>query len=320
MSKPKVHHYVPQFLLNGFVTGSRKQLHAFEKHAGRTFLTPINRAAAESGFNDVDLDSGAWAEDAFGVLEDDAAPVFKRIIREQRLGGLTQREREVVAIFVATQHLRTLNFRETLHGVNAHMATMFRELGMDPSKGVARFRELQPSEIPAASLRLLGLVRELAPMLLAKTWTLVENRTSQPFYVSDNPVAMENHTGGGVGLGVPGVEVSMPLSGSLMLSMLWRGYEDHARRLLRRAGWLGPLRPLLAHRLWPELIHATGFVEALDGDKPIQATADDVQRYNALRVFYANRYVYSGRDDFGLVRDMLEARPELRSGPRLEIG
>ena len=320
MSKPKVHHYVPQFLLNEFVTGSRKQLHAFDKQTARTFLTGVDRAAAESGFNDVDLDSGAWAEDAFGVLEDDAAPVFKRIVSEQRLGGLTQREREVVAIFVATQHLRTRNFREMLHGMNARMADMFRGLGLDPSEDVEGFRELHPSEIPLASLRLLGLVRELAPMLLGKTWALVENRTDQPFYVSDNPVAMENHTGGGVGLGVPGVEVSMPLSGSLMLSMLWPGYEHHARRLLRRARRLGPLRPLLAHRLWPELPDATGFVAALDGDSPTQATADDVRRYNALRVFYANRYVYSGQDDVGLVRDMLQARPELRSGPRLEIG
>lgn len=69
MSRPKVHHYVPQFLLREFVTGSRQQLYAFDKQTGRTYATPIDRAAAESGFNDVDLDSGAWAEDAFGVLE-----------------------------------------------------------------------------------------------------------------------------------------------------------------------------------------------------------------------------------------------------------
>ena len=36
MSKPKIHHYVPQFLLSEFVTGSRKQLHAFDKQAGQT--------------------------------------------------------------------------------------------------------------------------------------------------------------------------------------------------------------------------------------------------------------------------------------------
>jgi hypothetical protein len=68
------------------------------------------------------------------------------------------------------------------------------------------------------------------------------------------------------------------------------------------------------------VVGATGFVEALDGERPIQATTDDVRRYNALRVFYANRYVYSGQDDFGLVREMLQPRPALRTGPRLEIG
>ena len=65
------------------------------------------------------------------MLEDDAAPVFKRILGEKRLDGLTQREREVVAIFVATQHLRTPNFRETLHGMNVHIASLFRGLGLE---------------------------------------------------------------------------------------------------------------------------------------------------------------------------------------------
>jgi hypothetical protein len=319
MSKPKIHHYVPQFLLNEFVAGSRKHLHAFNKTTGQTFVVGINRAAAESGFNDVDLDSGVWAEDAFGVLERDAAPVFKRIVGEKSLSGLTQREREVVAIFIATQHLRTPHLREMLHSMNAHMANLFRELGVDPSKEVAGFQELQPSEIPSAALQLLGLVRNFAPMLLSKTWVLLENQTEQPFYVSDNPVAMENHMGGGVGLGVPGVEVSMPLSGSLVLSMICPSIAEPASRIVRRARWLGPLRRWLAPRLWPAFQPSHALVQAADTGMPMPARRAEVIHYNSLRVFFANCYIYSGTDDFDLVRDILRAHPQLRTGPRLEI-
>lgn len=320
MSRPKVHHYAPQFLLRGFVSGKKDQLHAFDKQTGRTYLTPVSRAAAETGFNDVHLASSVWAEDAFGVLERDAAPVFKRIVQEQSLGSLTQWEREVVAIFVAAQHLRTRNFREMLQDMNARMADLFRSLDLDPSKDVKGFTLLPPDEVSLTSLRLLGMIRELAPQLLAKTWVLFKNETKQPFYISDNPVAIENPAGGGVGFGVPGVEISMPLSGSLMLSMLCPSYEQRARRTVRQARWLGPLRPLLAARLWPELATARVLVQAVDAGRPLSATANEVRHYNSLRIFYANRHVYSGTDDFGLVRDLLRDHPELRTGPRVEIG
>ncbi|MGA3715913.1 DUF4238 domain-containing protein, partial [Escherichia coli] len=59
--------------------------------------------------------------------------------------------------------------------------------------------------------------------LLSKDWYLLETRPEHPFYVSDNPVVLENRNDfgvyGNIGLAVPGIQIYLPLSSTLMLAM-----------------------------------------------------------------------------------------------------
>ena len=59
--------------------------------------------------------------------------------------------------------------------------------------------------------------------LLSKAWYLLETRPEHPFYVSDNPVVLENRNDfgvyGNIGLAVPGIQIYLPLSSTLMLAM-----------------------------------------------------------------------------------------------------
>ena len=61
-------------------------------------------------------------------------------------------------------------------------------------------------------------------------------------------------------------------------------------------------------------------VAAIDRGVPLLQDRDNVLNVNSLQVRYSARYVYSGTDDFSLVRAMLRDHPRLRTGPRLHVG
>jgi hypothetical protein len=161
---------------------------------------------------------------------------------------------------------------------------------------------------------------EMAPLIAEKTWILLSNQTPRPFYTSDNPVAFQNHQvngPGSIGLGVPGIEINLPLSKRLVLAMLCTSYEEDIRKaigrtdILRRTGVLPPEYEPGARRL-------KDFVERVERGDVIEQSPENVTNVNSLQVRYSDRYVYSSTDSFELVREMLRSDPRLRNPePRL---
>ena len=323
-SLPKIHHYVPQFLLREFSFGKKHKLYAYDKRDDRVFITNVDRAAAESGFNQFVVEGVGLvsAEPAFGDLEARTSPVLRRIVRDESIASLTREERALISSFVVVQLFRTRNYREMLRQAHTAFSEWLGARDVD-SADVEGFAE--PTEDTLARLQAQSalLSHEMAPYVDQKTWVLCRNTTSQPYFTSDNPVAFQNTLDLGQrthGLAVEGIEIYLPLSRRLTLSMVCRSYEEMVRDIERKTLLLGMIGALPA-ALRENSRVAAEIAEAMRTGSALGQSPENVINKNSLQVRSANRYVYAGTDQFDLVRDMLRENPALREGgPQAGLG
>lgn len=118
---PKRHHFVPTFLIRNFA-GTDGLVWFMDKESGQTLPEPRNpnkvlfrshlyTAVDVAGSKDVSQ------EIAFGLLENAAAPVVKRIVKAARVGrvpGLTAQEKETWDSFLYEQWRRVPDLRKSL--------------------------------------------------------------------------------------------------------------------------------------------------------------------------------------------------------------
>lgn len=311
---PKLQHYVPQFLLREFAFGKKHQLYAYDKRTDRILVTNVKNAAAEGGFYDLEERGVAISLEAgMGSIETKVAPLLKRIVRDASLGWMSNEDRAAVSYFVALQLTRTRRFRNRIGNGQQEFVNWLRRLGYDPTL-IPGFSEPGEDSSARVQTRIALTAHEIAPLIAEKTWVLLSNQTSRPFYTSDNPVAFQNHQAkgpGSIGLGVPGIEVNLPLSKRLVLAMLCTSYEENIRTavsrtgLLRRAGMLPPEHEPGARQL-------QDFVERVERGDVVEQSPENVINVNSLQVGYSDRYVYSSTDSFELVKEMLCSDPRLR--------
>jgi hypothetical protein len=311
---PKIQHYVPQFLLREFAFGKKHKLHAYDKRSGRSFVTNVDRAAAESGFYNFQVPGVGLvsAEPAMGVVESKVAPIVKRIIRDASIGGLTDEERARVSLFVAVQLTRTRNYRNMLGQGQTPFAGWLRSLGYHPAL-IDGWEEPNEEMLARQQAMTTLSAHELAPFVDDKAWVLLHNPTSQPYYTSDNPVALQNtkfQGAGTLGLGVAGIEIYLPLTPRLTLSMVCTSHEETMRDI---AGKSQALRMVGA---FPDELKENSrqvheMLEAIETGRPLTQKAENVLNQNALQVKSATRYVYSHTDEFTLAEQMLLTDPGL---------
>jgi Protein of unknown function (DUF4238) len=183
--------------------------------------------------------------------------------------------------------------------------------GGDPNN-VKGFQNLTEEQLRVENIRMLpALARDLAPHFLTKTWMLYGATNKSSFYISDNPIALQNTMNqnpvmGTLGLGVPGIEIYFPLSATLCLGFLCPTIEQLIRGNHARARQMGAP------------ISFDHWITALDGDQPLRLDADNVTNLNSLQVIYAERYVFSANNDFKLLHEMLDSDERLKGGPRFQ--
>ena len=304
-------HYVPQFLLRGFASGRKKQVFTFDKQCQRTFKTSIRNVAGQSGFYDFEANGESRSLDPLlKDLEGKAAPIVQTILRVRQLGFLSEEQRHTLALFVVSQMLRTDAQRQKYKHLNDMLCEAIKRMGGDPDN-VEGFKPLSDEEARRESILMLPkLALDLLPHVLNKTWVLYSAPLSEQYYASDNPVVMHNTTNqnpyrGTLGVAVEGIEIYLPISGSLCLGFLCPTIEA-----------MIPEGEAKARRLATPISFAK-WTRAFDEATPIRLEAENVIHHNSLQVINAERYVFSHNGRFELAQEMLTSNPELRTGPRL---
>ena len=162
------------------------------------------------------------------------------------------------------------------------------------------------------------LVKSALPHILGKTWVLYGTTHQNPFYVSDNPVTLYNTLNqsefmGGEGLAVPGIEIYIPLSDILCLGLLCPTVEAWLRNSLAR------MEKARLPGAENHIENLRSMVKALNGEGVHVFESQNVMHQNSLQVINAERQVFSRVQDFSLARQIIEAEPNTRNGPRLVI-
>lgn len=120
-------------------------------------------------------------------------------------------------------------------------------------------------------------------------WILLSNQTSQPFWISDNPIFRYNprksNFMGNLGLQSAGVQVHFPVSSTLAIAV------------------------------------CDPFDYSEEGSE-LEALLDHVQFNNSGQVVNSERYFFSIDEDFSMAREMIRRDPTLASPkrPRVTIG
>lgn len=323
MSEAKNQHYVPQFLLRHFANPATKALHTFDKQTRRSFVTNPRNVAGETYFYEVEVEAGVRVsmEEALAGLEATAAAVLGKVIAAESLSSIGIEERVEIARFFAVQVTRTRQLRAMVQDVGGQIEAWLHAMGMDPTK-VDGFSPIGTEEAKRITMQLTEESRrELVPHFMTKTWLLVRNTTEQPFMLSDNPVALYNSRPAGffgnLGLASPGVEIHLPLTPRLGLTLLCPSIEQevrHGNDLLVSLANLGV--PGL-DRFQAGAAFAKSFIAAAEHGDPIDLSPERVLHENSLQVCSSERWLFSPTGDFQLPIKMLDKHPELAKGPRL---
>jgi hypothetical protein len=230
----KVQHYVPQFVLRNFSNGKRPQVFVFDKKREVVFKTNIRNVASESGFYDFEINgTNLTIEPSLSHLESDVSHILKKIVIEESLSNVTKREKELLSVFLAVQFARTKQTQIRMKQLNDSIKKAIIGLGGDPEK-VDGWSPADDEDIKiSAIVGTLSAAEKYMPYFFDKAWLLFKTSKSQPHYISDNPITLQNMNDfrpfGNLGLSVRGIEIYFPISDTLSLGLYCRSHEELIR-------------------------------------------------------------------------------------------
>ena len=320
---PKIQHTVPQFILKNFSTGKKRQIYVFDKKQETEFRTNIKNAACEQQFYDIDIQSQMFTlEPSLAAIEAEASHVLQTIVTAKSLSQLSIKQRKLLSEFIAVQFTRVNRIRQSISQMNMLVEEKLRQLGANPSD-VKGFKHLSAEEIKETSLSILLSSHEYARHIFDKTWILFQTSDSNPFYISDNPITLQNmqdfRPRGNLGLAVKGIEIYFPISKLLTLGMICPSYLASFQKMWRtnellRICGIPQIMPPEHHRTQVEEL-----IKGLEIGTPVSTVKENVLNLNSLQVAFSTRFIFSSIDDFALVRDMIATDPHLKEGRCFEV-
>lgn len=307
-TKPKKHHYVPQFLLRNFCAGDNKKIYVFDKKKINVFSSSTKNIAHENNFyNDDGMGYQESTELKLGGIENQCAPIIERIINEESLININKLEQAMICLFVTVQLTRTKSTRDFLSGMNKQIAEWMQMSGFDPNLDVDGFIDQSPQEIKESSINILRTIPgDLAKYLFDKEWALLKSPKNESFYLSDHPITMHNYYPrlgrGNHGLSLKGIEVHFPITPSLcitfMCSRMIGEFRDKVKEQKRRAAQ-GTSFPV-------DLSLVETILNHIDSNRIRILQPENIEFHNSLQVNQSTRFLYSNNEEFKLAKDMLK--------------
>ncbi len=286
----KIQHYVPQFYLRNFASqnGSTYFTTCFDKTNQKIFPANVDTIAAEKYFYDSDGDTNQEIERQLGQFETTFNRAYVKLLKSEHVHDLSNDELDALAYFIASQEVRTKEFREVIGDMirqldkrlsKEHLSKELHQQ-MEGVKGEGFPKEFQLEFLVEKVPLLASIVRKLK-------WVLFVNGTSKPYWTSDHPVNRYNSIDlapfGNLGLLSPGIQIYFPLATRLALCIC-----D------------------------PKVF---SFVP----EKYVLTDEQNVIFQNHLQVKTSTRHVFSVDKDFSLAAQMLKELPELGNIERQRV-
>jgi hypothetical protein len=255
-SKPKAHHYIPQFYLGGFTDPSSPNwVWVYQRGTS----SPRKQRPRSIGFRNhyhtfTDADGHRdqeTLERLFGLIEGNAAAITRKFL-DYRLP--TPEDKARYSEFLALMMLRTPAFREALeYGMGSLLKQANQMIARSPALWSAACDWMEqnpeilqgddPDELRALlqaddyevkmseefSLQVIGHIAGAADLFSQMNWHLVEAPTGAEFWTSDNPVSIAvdgKYSAYVNALASPDCEVAFPITARMALVAMWVDRPD----------------------------------------------------------------------------------------------
>jgi hypothetical protein len=332
------HHYVPKFVLRNFLSDVRKgHVSVYAKHTDKVFVTAVKNIMAERRFNELQYDDFILSfEPVACKIEESSLPRYQNIIERGRLDG-TADEKADLSFLIAFQMLRVKAIRDQYAPMEGELRKKIEASGHS-MEHVDGWTPLTEDTLKATHLgNIQQEIGEYADIISQKVIFLSRATPKRTFYISDNPVALNNRLNlgpyGNLVLAVKGIEIYLPLSANLILCAFCPSiFRDISQRITVSRNQLRAKAQDLAvrgHITFEQMtraikdfdteIEASDLLKSVTTGMPSSLNDKNMDFYNSLQMQWANRYVIDMNADFKLARRHNKEFPELRHGRRLSV-
>jgi hypothetical protein len=291
MQKTKRQHYVPQSYLRRF-SEDDNSVFVFDKANNSVFESSTRNIAQERFFFELPKETignedPQVLEHIFSEMEAEYASLLDVILSSlARKRRFNPKRKTMMALFVAIQFLRTKEYRQD-HAQQREAG--LKVINQELAKEGLRLKYGYKDEAANHFIQVFDpeLLNVITRALLSHIWIVWNNKTKHPFYTSDNPVVVASAIQEPAGFASPGVEVVLPITSKLLLSICDQRYFSGLSKSDCKS------------------------VSLYDVAR--------VEHYNKLQVVSSSRQVYCSIDHFGLARELCKQNPNLRDPNRSRI-
>lgn len=327
MTSAQNQHYVPKFILRNFLGNKEKeQVHVFKKSNGKGFTTSITNIMAERRFHDFQIDEQYYAsfEDAICRVEDMLLPTYKAVLKREGLDGSPQEKADLLT-FIVFQFVRTRAQRELFNRMEDHLAEQLGKKGI-LLKDISGYVPLTEKSQKMHHMRLMmeG-TGKFVEALIDKDLMLLRAAPGRSFYLSDNPVCLNNDEPrkwflGNLGFACKGIQVYLPLSANLMLCA-WcpsliaglRSKNSENKRLLASSVLSNKMVDARPNKELQIMLNKISLlrqsikdrIEHFDEGTPVPLTGENMDFHNSMQVANASEHVICQKADFDLARNFM---------------
>ncbi|CAN5412131.1 hypothetical protein BH11PLA2_BH11PLA2_41610 [soil metagenome] len=295
-------HTVPRCYLKRFAS-DKLRFFAFNKSFQKSREIGTRSATVQEDFYDLHpstlVGPGTdmqWVETTFSKLEGRYEQVLSAAISEATAGRISVDTGSSLAQFMTLQWLRTVGMRKSLLDADAMMKKELIEAWYaEHAPGVPLPKFVREEGYEAAFHANVMFDRDTIFGLAQRFWDLYwivgRNKTSQPFYTSDDPVILDRIAPLNEGPEVPpwiGIEYAFPLNSEFILVMMDR-----------------------------YMVSKTMNTNGVNYER-VTVDMDDttVDRYNALQVAKSTHYVFCQENKFELAERLCKEEPQICSPDR----
>ena len=299
----KKQHYVPQSMLRRFSADKeRTWVYVFDKTKMRSFESSILNAGCENHFNTVEVEGQTISfEGLFQANDNQLARLLDKIVSSKSLATITPTDRITLSEVVAAQIVRTKMVRTTMRSIAEQLSQTMREAGIDPEQ-FEEFSIPTDQEVRHAALASLLDIHRIVAALQDKDLILIHSPDSKCFWISDNPVVLQNSFPyGELGLNAPGIEIYLPISSELTLGFYCPSIKLKIQHLLSLEGLN------LDQRKYLEIYRG------LEDGNSISFGTKTTEFLNSLQVLRSSRFLYAQNDDFEHACNILARHPEAKN-------
>lgn len=317
-------HTVPRFLLENFAISSEKkkrgkQVFALNIQTRHVTKMNVNDATVHSRFYNLRTQPETVSlESLLCHYEGSASTVIHKLISSKNILSLSKEERSDLARFVTVQHLRARGEYENQKHMAQRLYDAIKLRGIISEELDHYFSHENFEQNSKTNFldQIVNCDNEIS-IILSKEWLLFETTPDRPFYISDNPVTMYNDTKfadrSNTGIALPGIQIYLPLSTTLMLAMVCPSLNDKLREERDLI-----YNHIVTHRGGGSLnvFERLNFLKNLLDRRLVNIEDWRLEHLNNLQLWRAEQFIFSSLEDFDRLKKLINDCPELSGGPR----